>query len=337
MKSASFNKSRLSLKRKYVVGNSSSACDKPLLEKSILLSNDDTFLNEVAKEFDEGPASFSANSSGLSPIPSFSCPSFSSPSSPIINKSLLRTSRCLIPSKDQLNDSLQDSELLAIPDPATIIELGNEDQDLFEESPQRNKTLSDSGCEGVSIDDDDDKPWENSVYVPVTPKSSNITKLSSSRIVAGQSPLICNRSIGIQKISKCNLPQNRSKFEVSLQGLAEINWDETLRYTEKSPTVEESAISSSFSQKFRQQLINNNNKNNLTPSHFNESQNLSEDQCFFGLSSNVQTLIERFRGIKELYGTVIIVHLYSFKKYECYYSFFNVFVFSMAKGVSLYA
>lgn len=318
----SFNKKRLSLKRKYDVDNAStsSSCDKAFLEKSHLLSANDTFLNnlpalnEVARQYEEEsmlvPGLKTENKSGLSPIPNVSLPSImNSPSSPIVNKSLSCTPRCLIPSEDQLNDSLMDSELLAIPDPVLETKLDMEERDLFEEeSPQRNVTLSDSGCEGASIDDDDDKPWENSVYVPVTPKSGhNCTakELPSFKMVANHSLLDCNRSMGIQKISDCDLPQNttKTKFEVSMQGLSEINWDESMRFIEKSPTVKDSVNSSSFSQKFHQQLINNSNRRNslTTPCQMKDAQNL-DDQCFFGLSTKVQALIQRFRGIKDLYA-----------------------------------
>ncbi|XP_034251162.1 helicase POLQ-like isoform X2 [Thrips palmi] len=306
------NKSRLSLKRKHDAGSAppSSSCDSALLDKTRLLSADDTlFSNLVAEDFEEEPVTISAlktsiveKSCGLSPIPSL--PSFASnigsPSSPIVNKSLSRTQRCLIPQGDQLNDSLKDSDFLAIPEPLIDMELVREERDLFEESPQNDKTLSDSGCEGASLDDDEDKPWEDSVYVPVTPKSChNITpkNLSSAKALDG------TRSIGIQKLSHITLPLNKTKFEMTLPGLTDINWDESLRLAEKSPSVEDSANSSSFSQKFRQQLMSNYNRNNMTPTFQGKNgQNIPEDQCFFGLPSKVQSLIERFRGIKDLYA-----------------------------------
>lgn len=294
LRNRSFGKGRLSLKRKLNQDGSpsTSLTNRTVLHKSNFLSVNDTFsecLDQIAaieEEASQKPHEKTVIVPGLSPI---LIPKDVSAHSSPITKSGTVTQRCLIPQEQIPDDSLQDCELLAVAVPFDENSPEGNEQDLFDESPKPQKNVSDSGCEGASIDDEDEKPWEYSVYVksPATPKSCPRVLKPSPKIM------------GVSKLTSPHLPLNATKVEVSMQGLADINWDESMRLGDKSIAL---GHSPSFSQKLQQQLMNNNNHTTPIRNRVHDSVPSVSDNCnFFGLPLIVKQLIEKFRGIKELY------------------------------------
>ncbi|KAJ1529775.1 hypothetical protein ONE63_006521 [Megalurothrips usitatus] len=306
-RSLSLNRSlSLSKRRKHDNGETSSSpatCDTVqnlALEKTA----DDTLGNclaiieaaEQAASENEALCKGYPHVQGLSPIPNLSCPlTVGSPSSPLINKSSGVAQRRLIDCEKLPDESLTDIELLALPDPPCETDI--KEEDLFENEPSVcANALSDSGCEGASIDDEEEKQWEDSVYVK-SPAPANI----SSRRISNSTRVTDSSTVGIQQLSCPSNSHNGSKAEANLQGLCDINWDESLRFGDKSRVLDTSPCSLPFSQQIRQQLLNNNNKTGTVTPPCALGKQTTDDCSFFGLPLKVQALIEKFRGIKELY------------------------------------
>ncbi|KAK3910562.1 Helicase POLQ-like [Frankliniella fusca] len=289
------SKGRLSLKRKLNNDGSpsTSITNRTVLHKSTLLSVNDTFsecLDHIAaieQEASQDPQEIKTIAvSGLSPIPIIPKDESSLPTD--FSKASTSAQRCLIPQEQMPDDSLQDCDLLAIAVPLDKKSPLMIEEDLFDEPAKPKTTLSDSGCEGISIDDEEEKPWEYSVYVksPSTPRNCSRISKPSSKVM------------GVSKLASPNVPINKIKIEFSMQGLADINWDESMRCGDKIAAL---GISPSFSQKLQQQLLNNNNATPLRRKSCDSMSSVPEKNTFFGLPVMVKHLFEKFRGIKDLY------------------------------------